>query len=127
VVIIPTMTGRRLNDPSPEESLNITAMLDNSLEFLSSLAEGGFILPAVKLLVTVSTIMNPSDWSRIAPLVWYRGLSSGRIDENPSRGGGSGNASGNQEPKALVCFLVMQCAEKNSQDFRAMVEQDMQR
>lgn len=127
MVIIPTMIDRRLNDPSPEESLNITAMLDNSLEFLSSLAEGGFILPAVKLLVTVSAIMNPSDWSRIAPLVWYRGLSSGRIDENPSRGRGCSNVSGNQEPKALVCFLVMQCAEKNSQDFRAMVEQDMQR
>lgn len=127
MVIIPTMTDRRLNEPSPEGSLNITAMLDNSLKFLSSLAEGGFILPVVKLLVTVSAIMNPSDWSRIAPLVWYRGLSSGRIDENSSRGEGCESVSGHQEPKTLVCFLVMQCAEKNSQDFRAMVEQDMQR
>jgi len=105
-VIIPTMTDRRSSTTSLEEYLNITAMLDNTLEFLSSLAEVGFIPHAVKLLFTVSAIMSPKDWSRIAPLVWYRGLSFGRIDEDLSHGG-CRSVLGNQEPRAvtpLVCF-----------------------
>jgi hypothetical protein len=62
--------------------------------------------------------------------MWYHGLLLDRYYDY-DRGGEAGKVDGGgKKPKAvmpLICYLVMQCAEKNSMDFRAMVEVDMRR
>ncbi|KAF5359637.1 hypothetical protein D9756_003121 [Leucocoprinus leucothites] len=126
VVMMPTTTSASNDKRSAEEeSVNVTDTLNNSIKLLSSLARGGLIPRMVKLLVTVSAMLSASDWSRVAPLVWYRGLLFDPINDVDRSEVVLGEGKKQKALVPLVCFLIMQCAEKNSLDFRAMVEVDM--
>jgi hypothetical protein len=107
------------------ETLNLPEKLNSTLKFLSSLAKG-FLPRAIKLLVTVSAMLTPSDWEQVAPLVWRNGLLlDGVHDATAGSSGDGGKKTKSMLP--LVCFLVMQCAEKNPSKFGIMVEFDLQR
>ena len=50
-------------------------MFDNKSVLLSSLTKG-FLAKAMKLLVTMSTLLMPSDYQRLGPHLWEQALST---------------------------------------------------
>ncbi|KAI0642797.1 hypothetical protein C8Q79DRAFT_917084 [Trametes meyenii] len=62
----------------------------------------------LELLVTISGLLSPGDYIRIAPILWYRHL------DNPAT-----------HVVAPTCFLVMQCAEKIPDEFAGLINDDM--
>jgi hypothetical protein len=107
------------------ETFNIPEMLGQTLNLINSLSKG-FVLRIVKLLYTVSTLLGAQDWARVAPIVWRSRFLL--LDSDPSSssvGGKKRKDIGCLMPS--ICYLVMQCAEKNPLGFRGMVEVDMRR
>lgn len=121
--MMPTASTAALDQTEREENgeVNLSDTLSATLKLIASLRKG-FVPRVFKLLVTVSAMLSPMEWGRVAPVVWYHGILSGGDD---GRGGESKKEGG--RVMSLVCFLVMQCAEKNPLEFRAMVEVDMRR
>jgi hypothetical protein len=112
------------NESIGDEEFNISEMLSETLNLVNS-SSRGFVLRIVKLLFTVSTLLGTHDWARVAPIVWRSRLLlldsdfSSSVEERKKKDMGS--------LIPLVCYLVMQCAEKNPLGFRGMVEVDMRR
>ncbi|KAJ3966535.1 hypothetical protein EV361DRAFT_934787 [Lentinula raphanica] len=68
----------------------------------------GFEARALKLMVAMSGLIHVEDFRRIGTILWQRHLEE-------------------TDPKNLssVCFLIMQCAEKNPDDLLANIEVDL--
>ncbi|KAI0355950.1 hypothetical protein OH77DRAFT_1402071 [Trametes cingulata] len=62
----------------------------------------------LELLVTVSGLLAPTDYLRMAPILWYRHL------DDPA-----------PHVVAPTCFLVMQCAEKIPDEFTGLINDDL--
>lgn len=113
-----TSSTKDKENQETEEPLHVPDILNTRLKFIASLFKG-FVPHALKLLVTVSALLNPAEWGRIAPIIWPNGLDT--------TGSDSGGGMSEKGVIPLICFLVMQCAEKNPLEFRTMVEVDMRR
>ncbi|KAJ7209904.1 hypothetical protein B0H12DRAFT_1242805, partial [Mycena haematopus] len=92
---------------SHEPKAGISSVFAEKEQLIISLGKG-FVPKALKLLVTMSTLLSIEDLLRIGPLVWEHHL--GRID-----------------PSAVsaACFLVMQCAEKTPDEMLVLIEFDL--
>ncbi|OBZ67524.1 hypothetical protein A0H81_12594 [Grifola frondosa] len=62
----------------------------------------------LELLVTISGLLTPEDYLRLTSTLWHRHLDDTSINV-----------------VAPTCFLVMQCAEKNADDFVRIIEDDL--
>ncbi|KAI0676337.1 hypothetical protein C8Q78DRAFT_1084712 [Trametes maxima] len=62
----------------------------------------------LELLVTISGLLSPEDYIRMAPVLWYRHL------DDPAT-----------HVVAPTCFLVMQCAEKIPDEFTRLINDEM--
>ncbi|TBU39115.1 hypothetical protein BD309DRAFT_873000 [Dichomitus squalens] len=80
---------------------------DSRITMLQSLIDRR-VSTALDLLVTVSGLLQPDDYMRLGPILWYKHL------DNP-------------EPHVIAptCFLVMQCAEKIPTEFSVLINQDL--
>lgn len=116
-------TATSENNTTGEEEFNIPEMLNETLKFVNSLTRG-FVPRVVKLLVTVSTLLGSQDWARVAPIVWRSRL---LLDSESSFHVEGKNKNDTRCLMPSICYLVMQCAEKNPLGFRGMVEVDMRR
>ncbi|TFK38037.1 hypothetical protein BDQ12DRAFT_735948 [Crucibulum laeve] len=87
---------------------NLATSFSEHEQLLKSLSKG-FPPRAMKLLVTVSTLLSTDDYRRLGPVLWQHSLE----DSDASA-------------IASACFLVMQCAEKSSLDLLAIIEVDLQ-
>ncbi|EKM76705.1 hypothetical protein AGABI1DRAFT_18593, partial [Agaricus bisporus var. burnettii JB137-S8] len=104
-----------------EGELNVPEMLGETLKLVNSLSTG-FVPRIIKLLFTVSTLLGTHDWARVAPIVWRSRLLLVDSDSSSVEGKKKNDI---RSLMPSVCYLVMQCAEKNPLGFRGMVEVDM--
>ncbi|KAJ6487732.1 hypothetical protein C8R45DRAFT_255150 [Mycena sanguinolenta] len=90
-----------------EPKAGISSVFAEKEQLVVSLGKG-FGPKALKLLVTMSTLLSVENLIRIGPLVWEHHL--GRID-----------------PSAVsaACFLVMQCAERTPDEMLVLMEFDL--
>ncbi|TFK72480.1 hypothetical protein BDN72DRAFT_957330 [Pluteus cervinus] len=91
-----------------ENATTVAGILEERSQLLKSLSKG-FIPKAIKLLIAASSLLTTDDYKVLAPQLWYRGLTD--IDISVV---------------APVCFLLMQCAERNPLDVLALIEVDLQ-
>ncbi|KAF8162457.1 hypothetical protein K438DRAFT_1985106 [Mycena galopus ATCC 62051] len=93
-------------NPSNEPKAGIASVFAEKEQLIVSLGKG-FTPKALKLLVTMSTLLSVDDLVRIGPLVWEHHL-------------------GRNDPSAVsaACFLVMQCAEKTPDQMLVLMEFD---
>lgn len=111
---------------STMDGQSITAPHENKL--LAALAKG-YICRIMKLLVTVSLVLEPEDFGRIGPIVWDRYLC---VDDNVDVSTvGSVHLSSSSSKRKLIVpqasFLIMQCAEKTPADIQATIQVDFNR
>ncbi|OCH88423.1 hypothetical protein OBBRIDRAFT_734457 [Obba rivulosa] len=94
-------TGSQSNPPSE--------YFRDALALLRSFSENESLLTtSFELLVSVSGLLQPSDYGRIAIVAWKRCL-----DEHASK------------LTAPACFLIMQCAEKSPTSLLQLIEADL--
>ncbi|KAG5646355.1 hypothetical protein DXG03_003678 [Asterophora parasitica] len=98
-----------MDEFSLEASADLVAMFVRKEPLMTSLSKG-FVSKAMKLLVTMSTLLTANDYRRLGPFVWDQ-LQTG---DDPSL-------------TASLCFILMQCAEKTPMDLVAIIEVDLQR
>ncbi|KAJ6557945.1 hypothetical protein B0H19DRAFT_1149145 [Mycena capillaripes] len=93
-------------NPSNEPKTGIASVFAEKEQLVLSLGKG-FLPKALKLLVTMSTLLTVDDLFRIGPLVWEHHL-------------------GMTDPGAVsaACFLIMQCAEKTPHEVMVFMEFD---
>ncbi|KAG5636833.1 hypothetical protein H0H81_006660 [Sphagnurus paluster] len=96
------------DEASKETSANISDLFAHKESLLKSLSKG-FVSKAMKVLVTMSTLLTPNEYRRLGPFLWEQ-LQDG---EDASL-------------TAATCFLIMQCAEKNPLNLMAILEVDLQ-
>ncbi|KAF8652353.1 hypothetical protein AX16_004383 [Volvariella volvacea WC 439] len=92
---------------SGEKPTSVAGVLSERSTLLNSLNKG-FFSRAAKLLVVVSSLLAPEDFKSLGRHLWYHGLS----EEDPSL-------------YSAVCFMIMQCAEKDPLDVLALIEVDL--
>ncbi|KAJ7118682.1 hypothetical protein C8R43DRAFT_1035902 [Mycena crocata] len=94
-------------NPANDAKGGISSVFAEKEQLVRSLSKG-FTPKALKLLVTMSTLLTVEDFVRIGPLVWEHHL-------------------GNIDPSAVsaACFLVMQCAEKTPHELVVLMEFDL--
>ncbi|KAJ6614617.1 hypothetical protein B0H10DRAFT_2165084 [Mycena sp. CBHHK59/15] len=92
--------------PSKDAKAGISAVFAEKIQLVTSLSKG-FTPKALKLLVTMSTLLTVDDLLRIGPLVWEHHL-----------------AGSDPSVVSAACFLIMQCAEKTPQDLIVLMEVD---
>lgn len=118
-----TTTSGKETTGEGEGELNVPEMLGETLKLVNSLSTG-FVPRIIKLLFTVSTLLGTHDWARVAPIVWRSRLLLVDSDSSSVEGKKKNDI---RSLMPSVCYLVMQCAEKNPLGFRGMVEVDMRR
>ncbi|KAF5379141.1 hypothetical protein D9615_005965 [Tricholomella constricta] len=96
------------DDVSPETSADLVALFVRKEALVTSLSKG-FVAKAMKLLVTMSTLLTSNDYERLGPFLWDQ-LQTG--DDSSLT--------------AALCFLIMQCAERTPMDILAIIEVDLQ-
>ncbi|GLB42281.1 putative ion transmembrane transport [Lyophyllum shimeji] len=93
---------------SAGNSADLAAIFAQKETLLKSLSKG-FVPKAMKLLVTMSTLLTADEYQRLAPFLWYQLQSNGDTSLT-----------------SAVCFLIMQSAEKTPMDLVARIEVDLQ-
>ncbi|PPQ66012.1 hypothetical protein CVT24_011956 [Panaeolus cyanescens] len=89
--------------------LDLAASFGESTKLLESLSKG-YISKALKLFVTVSTLITQEHCLSLGPVLWQHCLFD-NVDASTT---------------ASACFLLMQCAEKTPIDLLALIEVDLQ-
>ncbi|KAJ4490126.1 hypothetical protein J3R30DRAFT_3419267 [Lentinula aciculospora] len=91
-----------------DKNVGLTAIFAQRKPILEAMAKG-FQPRALKLMVAMSALIHLDDFRRIGTILWRH-----HLEDN--------------DPKTLssICFLVMQCAEKNPHDLLASIEVDLQ-
>ncbi|TFK26094.1 hypothetical protein FA15DRAFT_589155 [Coprinopsis marcescibilis] len=92
-----------------ESVLNLGSLFQEREPLIQGLVKG-FISKALKLLVAVSPLLSEDDYLELGPILWEHCLAT-NVD-SPST--------------APACFLLMQCAEKTTLRFLAVIEVDIQ-
>ncbi|KAG5351484.1 hypothetical protein C0989_006338 [Termitomyces sp. Mn162] len=87
---------------------DLAAMFAQREPLITSISKG-FVRKAMKLLVTMSTLLTQSEYRRLASYLWDL------LQDD-----------GDASLTAAVCFLVMQCAEKTPMDLLAVIEVNLQ-
>ncbi|KAF9051397.1 hypothetical protein BJ165DRAFT_1524338 [Panaeolus papilionaceus] len=95
-------------DPSPK-FLDLSAAFAEYRKLLDSLTNG-YISKALKLFVSVSTLVTQEHCVSLGPVLWQYCLFD-NVDAGTT---------------AAACFLLMQCAEKTPIDLLALIEVDLQ-
>ncbi|KIK68470.1 hypothetical protein GYMLUDRAFT_92002 [Collybiopsis luxurians FD-317 M1] len=106
IVLSPTSNNDTFDD-SDDKNLGLVAIFAKRTPILEALSQG-FDARALKLMVAVSALIKADDLRRLGNILWEKHLEE-------------------TDPKALssICFLVMQCAEKNPHDLLARIEVDL--
>ncbi|KDR79961.1 hypothetical protein GALMADRAFT_242128 [Galerina marginata CBS 339.88] len=89
--------------------LDLAATFVEHRKLIDSLSKG-YPSKALKLFVTMSTLIAEEDYRSLGPLLWEHCL----LDNADS------------SSTASACFLLMQCAEKTPLDLLAVIEVDLQ-
>lgn len=95
--------------PPNKEGFDLASSFAQHKVLIDSLSKG-FASRAMKLFVTMSSLLVDEDYRRLGPLIWEHGLVD-HIDTSAT---------------ASACFLLMQCAEKVPEDLLAVMEVDLQ-
>ncbi|KAF9558076.1 hypothetical protein CPC08DRAFT_25218 [Agrocybe pediades] len=90
-------------------TLDLVAAFARNRKVIDSLSKG-YTSRAMKLFVTMSTLIPELEYSSLGPILWEHCLLD-NIDSSST---------------ASACFLLMQCAEKTSLDLLAIIEVDLQ-
>ncbi|KAF9062414.1 hypothetical protein BDP27DRAFT_1368816, partial [Rhodocollybia butyracea] len=102
-----TPTRNTFTEGAEDKGIGMAAIFSQRTPILDAMARG-FEARALKLLVAMSGLIRPEESKRIGNVLWKK-----HLEDN--------------DPKILsaICFLVMQCAEKNPDDLLASIEVDL--
>ncbi|KAJ3746695.1 hypothetical protein DFH05DRAFT_1395192 [Lentinula detonsa] len=105
-VLSPTLSNTTFVDDN-DKNVGFAAIFSQRTPILEAISRG-FEARATKLMVAMSGLIHVEDFRRIGTILWQR-----HLEQN--------------DPKTLssVCFLIMQCAEKNPHDLLANIEVDL--
>ncbi|KAJ3934148.1 MAG: hypothetical protein NXY57DRAFT_995571 [Lentinula lateritia] len=106
-ILSPTPTSGTFVDENVK-NIGLAAIFAQRTPILEAMYKG-FEARALKLLVAMSSLIHLDDYRRIGTILWQQ-----HLEDN--------------DPRTLssICFLVMQCAEKNPHDLLANIEIDLQ-
>lgn len=87
----------------------------------------GFPSKAMKLFVAVSPLLHDDDYVALGPILWANCLDE--TVDSPSTGPVSGNRFVERALLTITqaSFLLMQCAERCTMSFMALIEVDLRR
>lgn len=112
--------------PSNKEGFDLASSFAQHKVLIDSLSKG-FASRAMKLFVTMSSLLADENYRRLGPLIWEHGLVD-HIDTSATASVSHDMYSFHiYNLRLQACFLLMQCAEKVPEDLLAVMEVDLQR
>ncbi|EAU89667.2 hypothetical protein CC1G_02556 [Coprinopsis cinerea okayama7 len=108
-ILLATTQYERARSETDPKILDIGALFEERRGLIDGLLKG-FASKAMKLFVAVSPLLMEDDYVELGSILWERCLDT--TVDSPSTG--------------PACFLLMQCAERATRSFLALIEVDLQ-